>query len=132
MLQFPISVFFDERKCYEFLMELLHPEGLRCPCGHPLPLDQAPHKRQRRPCVVDYQCCFCGSVFNIFTNTVWSGSSYKCSVILRILQGFSEGITTLHLSQELGVDYGSLLERRHQLYGNAFDNRHEEALKTLK
>ena len=128
MIQFPIADFLDERKCYDHLMELLHPEGSRCPCGCLLPPDQSPHKSQRRPCVVNYKCCFCGKIFNLFTNTVWSGSSYKCSTILRILQGFSEGIPTLHLSQELGLDYGTLLDRRHQLYGNAFDHRPLEAL----
>jgi transposase-like protein len=128
MLQFPIANFFDEHKCYDYLMKILHPKGLHCPCGKPLPRDQAPHKKQRRPSVVDYQCRFCGKVFNLFTQTVWSGSSYACSTILRILQGFSEGVPTLHLSQELGIHYGTLLERRHQLYGNAFDNRPNPAL----
>ena len=128
MLQFPIADFLDEQKCYDYLMKLLHPEGFHCPCGHLLPLAQAAHKSQRRPRVVDYQCRFCGKVFNIFTDTVWSGSSYKCSTIVRLLQGFGEGIPTLHLSQELGLHYGTLLERRHQLQGNAFDHRPDNAL----
>ena len=85
MLQFPISNFFDEQKCYKFLMELLHPEGLHCRCGHALSSDQAPHKKQRRPCIVNYKCSFCRSVFNIFTHTIWFRSSYKCSTIVRIL-----------------------------------------------
>ncbi len=110
------------------LMELLHPEGFHCPCGSESPPDQAPHKTQRRPCVVNYQCCFCGKVFNVFTETVWSRSSYKCSTIVRIPRGFSEGIPTLHLAKELRLHYGTLLERRHQLYGDAFDHRPQEPL----
>ena len=48
MLQFPIATFFDEQKCYDFLMEILHGGKLACPCGHALPPEQAPHKSQRR------------------------------------------------------------------------------------
>lgn len=128
MMQFPITHLYDESKCYDYLMDLLHPQGLSCPCGEELVLDQAPHKKQRRPCVVNYQCCFCGKVFNLFTDTVWSGSSYQCSTMVRVLQGFSEGTPTLHLSKELGLHYETLLNRRHQLYGNAFDNRPDGAL----
>jgi transposase-like protein len=128
MLIFPIADFYDEQKCYDYLMELLHPEGLHCPKGHPLPSDQAPHKSQRRPSIVDYQCRCCGKVFNLFTGTIWSGSAYKCSTIVRILQGISEGISTRHLSQELGLHYGTLLNRRHQLQRNAFDHRPDHAI----
>jgi len=31
MIRFPIQQFLDENKCYEFLVEILHQEGLRCP-----------------------------------------------------------------------------------------------------
>ena len=128
MLQFSISELLDEQKCYDYLKELLHSDGLHCSCGCPLASAQAPHKRQRRPCVVNYKCRFCGKVFNIFTNTVWSGSAYKCSTMVRILQGFSEGVPTLHLAQELGLHYGTLLERRHQFQGNLLDHRPSEPL----
>ncbi|MGK5094123.1 hypothetical protein WDW89_19175 [Deltaproteobacteria bacterium TL4] len=128
MMQFPITHLFDESNGYDYLMDMLHPKGLSYPCGKELASDQAPHKKQHRPCVVDYQCCFCGKVFNLFTDTVWSGSSYRCSTIVRVLQGVSEGIPTLHLSKELGLHYETLLNRRHQLYGKAFDNRPDEVL----
>jgi transposase-like protein len=36
-------------------------------------------------------------------------------VIVRILQGFAQGIPTLHLAKELGIDRKHLLERRHKI-----------------
>ena len=128
MIQFPLDDFLDEQKCYDFLKKLLHPEGLECPCGCKLPGEQAPHKSQKRAVVLNYRCRFCGQVFNIFTDTLWSGSSYQCSQMVLLLRGFSQGIPTLHLAQELGLDYKTLLERRHQLQGNALDNRIQEPL----
>ena len=128
MLQFPLGEFLDEQKCYEFLKGLLHSDSFRCPCGYELPTGPAPHKRQKRRVVVNYRCRVCGKVFNIFTDTLWSGSSYPCSQIVLLLHGFSQGTPTLHLAQELGLDYKTLLERRPQLQGHVFDSRPQEPL----
>ena len=129
MLEFPIEEFLDEQKCYNFLLELYHPKGLHCPCGKALAPGQKFHKWQKREAVGDYLCRFCGKVFNIFTETLWSGSSYKCSTIILVLRGFAQGVTTLHLSKELRLNYKTLLNRRHQIQENAFDNRNQSPLK---
>jgi len=36
MITFPIQELLDEQKCYDYLLKLLHPAGLKCPAGHPL------------------------------------------------------------------------------------------------
>ncbi len=114
MLRFPIGDLLDERACYEFLLHLLHPTGLACPKGHPLPPTQAPHDRHRTP-IDDYRCRVCGAVFNLFTGTVWSKSHYPCSTIVLILRGIAQGTPTTHLAEELGIDRSHLLERRHAI-----------------
>jgi hypothetical protein len=81
MLQFPLQELMDERRCYEYLLKVLHPEGLQCLQGHPLSEEQQPHDRHREP-IVDYRCRECGAVFNLFTGTVWSGTRYICSQIV--------------------------------------------------
>lgn len=43
------------------------------------------------------------------------GIHYKCPIIIRILQGIAQGVSTLHLSQELVIDRTHLLERRYKL-----------------
>ena len=43
MIQFPIKALLSEEECHDYLERTLHPEGLRCPRGHPLPVGQAPH-----------------------------------------------------------------------------------------
>ena len=123
MLKFPIDDLLDEEQCYGFLVELLHPEGLRCPEGHELPDGQAPHKRpEGRAPVVSYRCHQCGAVFNVFTGTVLSGIRHDCSTIVMILRGFAQGVPTQHLADELGLDYsGAQLEWRHRLQESALD-----------
>lgn len=129
MLKFPIDDLLDEEQCYDFLMELLHPEGLHCPEGHALPEGQAPHKRPpgRAP-VVSYRCHECGAVFNVFTDTVLSGIRHDCSTIVMILRGFAQGVPTQHLSEELALDYSMLLQWRHRLQESMLENHVQEQL----
>ena len=42
MIQFPIKALLSEEECHDYLEHTLHPEGLRCPRSHPLPVGQAP------------------------------------------------------------------------------------------
>lgn len=114
MMQFPLDSLLDEQACYDFLLHILHPDGLACPHGHQLPPNQAPHARHRAP-IMDYRCRTCGSVFNLFTNTLFSKTRYRCSTMVLILRGIAQGIPTKHLAAELASDRGHLLERRHDI-----------------
>ena len=122
MLRFPLSDLLDPQECYDYLLHVLHPEGLKCKAGHPLPPHQAPHDQARAP-LVDYRCRVCGNVFNLFTDTVWTGTHYDGVMVVLLLRGFAQGIPTLQLADELELDYGTLLERRHQLQQLALDHR---------
>jgi hypothetical protein len=68
-----------------------------------------------------YRCRTCGSVFNLFTGTVLCGMRHDPSVIVSILRGFAQGTPTLHLADELGLDYSMLLEWRHRLQDSALE-----------
>jgi len=114
MIRFPIADLLNSQECYAYLLHMLHPDGLKCKAEHPLPAEQAPHDRRRAP-LVDYRCRVCGNVFNLFTSTAWEGTHYDCITIVLVMRGFVQGIPTLQLAEELKLDYGTLLERRHQI-----------------
>ena len=114
MIAFPIQSLMDEQACYDYLLSVLHPQGLRCPEGHPVPAGQGAHDRHRAP-IVDYRCQTCGAVFNVFTNTIWSKTRYSCATIVLILRGVAQGVPTAHLARELGIDRAHLLEHRHAI-----------------
>ncbi len=114
MLQFPLDDLLDDQACYTFLLQVLHPDGLHCPHGHRLPDDQAAHDRQRAP-ILDYRCRTCGAVFNVFTGTLWAKTRYRCTTIVQILRGIAQGVPTKHLAEELEIDRGQLLARRHRI-----------------
>lgn len=128
MMRFPITDLLDERACFESLLDALHGGALTCPEGHLLPPDQVPHGYGQRISVPKFQCKQCGKVFNIFTGTVWCGTHYDCRTIILVLRGFAQGTPTLHLAKELGLDFGTLLDRRHRIQALALQNKPTEPL----
>ena len=113
MIEFSTADLMDDQKCYDFLVSLLHPNGLGCPRCH-TPVAQAGVHRQDRVPLLYYRCP-CGRIYNAFAETLWQGTHHSCPTIIRILQGITQGATTLHLAKELGLDRKHLLERRHQI-----------------
>ena len=126
-MRFPLTELLDEQESYNFLLKTLHPDGLKCKHGHPLPPDQKPHDRNRDP-IFDYLCRICGNVFNIFTNTTWQGTHYDCPTIVLVMRGIAQGTPTLQLADELELDYGTLLERRHRLQKLGLEHKPETSL----
>lgn len=122
MIRFPLTDLLDEQACYIYLQSILHPDGMTCPNGHPLPPDQAPHDRKRAP-ICKYRCRVCGAVYNLFTGTVWSGTHYSCATIVLVLRGFAQGIPTMQLAEELELDYSTLHDRRHRIQCLALRNK---------
>jgi transposase-like protein len=116
-MDFPITDLLDERACYDRLVGLLHPGGLRCPrCGC---ADRPGVHRRRRDPVLDYQCGGCGAVFNAFTGTALQGTRRPCAHLLLILRGIAQGVPTAQLARELGCDRAHLLALRHRLQDSA-------------
>ena len=73
--------------------------------------------------VMDYRCKTCGSVFNLFTGTIWAGTHYSCAKIVLILRGFAQGTSTRQLAEELECDYGTLLGYRHEIQAAALQRQ---------
>lgn len=120
-MDFPLGTLLDPCRCYEFLIRVLHPRGLRCPNGHTLKHAYV-HKRDRAP-ILDYRCKTCGRCFNAFTGTVFQGTKHNAVAVVQILRGVWQGVTTSQLSREMGCSYKWLLEWRHKLQALASDHR---------
>lgn len=117
MLDFPIDDLLDGQKCYDFLVGLLHPIGLKCPNGHGLDRCYV-HCRDRAP-ILKFCCKDCGCIFNLFSNTVLTATKHNCVRLVLILRGIAQGTSTAQLARELGIDRPSLLALRHRLQANA-------------
>ena len=126
MLAFPTEDLFDEPKCYDWLVTILHPKGLRCSRCHRPAEEAYVHRRDRAP--VLYYRCVCRRVYNAFAGTIWQGTQRPCSQIVAILRGFTQGQSTLHLARELDTAYPQLLALRHRMQAHALEGRPPAAL----
>lgn len=112
MLLFPIAHLMDEEKCYDFLVDLLHPEGLRCPtCQTPVQ-ETTVHRRARAPLL--FYRCPCGRIFNAWAETLLQGTHWSAVTWVQVLRGFAQGVSTKHLAEELGLARPNLLNLRHK------------------
>jgi hypothetical protein len=117
MLAFPTVALLDEQKCYEWLVNVLHPEGVHCSrCLRPV-TEARVHRRDRAP--VLYYRCVCGRIYNAFAGTLWQGTHRSCAHLIALLQGFTQGKPTALLARELSTDRSHLLALRHRLQANA-------------
>lgn len=110
-MDFPLLDLLDEQACYDFLLEALHPGGLRCPdCGS---RRLTIHRAHRDP-VLDYRCG-CGRVFNAWTGTALQGTQRRPAALVLIVRAIAHGTPTAQLARELGCSRQHLLELRHRL-----------------
>jgi transposase-like protein len=117
-MDFPLNDLMDEQACSEFLVHLLHPDGLACPrCHHTDTLKV--HRYDRAPILV-YRCHQCRRIFNAFTTTVLHGTRRSARQWVLILRGFAQGVSTAQLARELECDRSELLKWRHRLQDLAF------------
>lgn len=115
-MDFPLVDLLDEDACYEFLVEALHPNGLRCPsCGGK---HLTVHRAHRDP-VRDYRCA-CGRVFNAWTGTALQGTQRSPAELVLIVRGIAQGAPTARLARELGCSRSHLLQLRHHLQHRAW------------
>jgi transposase len=112
-MDFPIHDLMNEDACYQFLLDLFHPAGLRCPRCHAA--EGFYTQRDFREPVLDYRCSRCSRVFNAWTGTVFQGTHRPPSQLVLILRGFAQGTSTSQLARELSSSRRHLLDLRHRL-----------------
>lgn len=118
-MDFPIGDLMDETACYDFLVELLHPDGLACPRRGDRDGLKV-HRRDRAPILV-YRCTGCRRIFNAFTGTTLRGTKRRPIELVLILRGIAQGVSTAQLARELGCSRPELLEFRHRLQELGFE-----------
>jgi hypothetical protein len=118
-MDFPIGDLMDESACYEFLVALLHPDGLSRPhCGDCDHLKV--HWRDRAP-ILAYRCTACRRISTAFTRTVLQGTKRRPVELILILRGIAQGVSTAQLARELGCSRPELLGFRHRLQELGFE-----------
>jgi len=92
---------------------------LRCP-GCQAGVDEAhPFRATRESQLQTYRCNHCGSVYNLYTGTVFQQRHLTPQQVVLLLCGVLKGEPSKPLAAELGLDYKTVLELRRELQDNA-------------
>lgn len=119
-MDFPIDDLMDENKCYQFLLNLFHPQGLhcrRCQTQEGFRI----HNSFREP-ILNYRCTKCKCVFNAWSGTFFQGTHWRPKQMVLILRGFTQGVSTAQLARELLCSRRHLLDLRHRFQSLAQSN----------
>ena len=106
-MDFPINDLMDENACYQFLIDIFHPQGLHCPrCQTQEGLQIQNY--YRKP-ILNYRCTQCRRVFNAWTGTLFQGTHWRPTQMVVVLRGFTPGVSTAQLARELSCSRRHLL-----------------------
>jgi len=118
-MEFPITDLLSREESEQWLLEHFHPDGLVCPgCGASLKEAYAFRTTQKSQLTV-YRCRRCGSVYNLYTGTVFQQRHLTPQQAILLLRGVLKGEPTTTLAAELSLNYRTVLEVRRDLQDNA-------------
>jgi transposase-like protein len=118
-MEFPITELLDYENSVEWILKHFHPKGLKCPkCQHTV--EQARKFRRTQTSELEvYRCKHCGTIYNLYTRTVFQGSQWTPMQVVLLMRGICKGETTLEMAAELQLNYKTVLTMRHRVQANA-------------
>jgi len=118
-MEFPIIELLDYENSVEWILEHFHPEGLKCSkCQRGIEQSRTFRRTQVSELEV-YRCKACGTIYNLYTGTVFQGSQWTPMQVVLLMRGICKGETTRELAAELELNYKTVLTMRHRVQANA-------------
>lgn len=124
---FPISTLMSQEESVAWLTQHFHPAGLRCP-NCQAALSQARHFRTTRRGLADWRCKRCQRVYNLYSGTVFEGSSWSPAKAVLLLRGVCKGESSKSLAAELGVSRTTVILLRQRIQANGYATRAQTPL----
>ena len=118
-MEFPITELLDYENSVEWILKHFHPKGLKCPkCQKGLRRSRK-FRNTRSSELEVYRCKDCGTVYNLYTGTVFQYSQWTPMQVVLLMRGICKGETTRELAVELHLNYKTVLTMRHRVQTNA-------------
>lgn len=118
-MEFPITELLDHENSTEWILKHFHPKGLKCSkCQQGVEQARTFRHTQVSELVV-YRCNHCGTIYNLYTGTVFQGSQWTPRQVVLLMRGICKGETTRELAAELELNYKTVLTMRHKVQANA-------------
>ena len=118
-MEFPITELLNYENSVEWILKYFHPKGLKCPkCQKGL--EQSRKFRRTQTSKLEVQRCKqCGTIYNLYTGTVFQGCQWTPMQVALLMRGICKGETTRELAAELELNYKTVLTMRHRVQANA-------------
>ena len=130
-MEFPITDLLDHESSIAWILDHFHPKGLQCPdCQKPVKYSRQFRRTQKSRLVV-YRCYGCGSVYTLYTGTVFEHCAWTPMQAVLLMRGICKGETTRELAAELKLNYKTVLDIRHKVQANAESERPKTPLPDL-
>lgn len=118
-MEFPIAELLDYENSTEWVLKHFHPKGLQCPKCKKTVEQSRKFRRTQTSELVVHRCYNCGTVYNLYTGTIFQGSQWTVMQVVLLMRGICKGETTRELAAELGLSYKTVLVMRHKVQDNA-------------
>lgn len=118
-MEFPITELLEYEPSVAWILKHFHPKGLKCPkCQRGV--EQARNFRRTQTSTLEvYRCKLCGTIYNLYTGTIFQGSQWTPMQVILLMRGICKGETTRELAAELRLTYKTVLTMRHRVQANA-------------
>jgi transposase-like protein len=117
-MEFPITKLLDYENSVEWILKHFHPKGLKCPkCQKGIA--QSRKFRYTQISELEVYRCKCGTIYNLYTGTVFQGSQWTPMQVILLMRGICKGETTRELAAELQLNYKTVLTMRHRVQAHA-------------
>ena len=118
-MEFSITELLDPENSTEWILKHFHPKGLKCPkCQRGVKQSRKFRRTQTSELEV-HRCKYCGTIYNLYTGTIFQGSQWTPMQAVLLMRGICKGETTRELAAELELNYKRVLTMRHRVQANA-------------
>jgi len=127
-MKFPIKDILSPEESREWICEHFHPSGFGCPaCDEPI--ENAHEFRETKESELTvYRCNACSQAYNLYTGTIFQQRHLTPQQVVLLIRGVLKGEPSTVLSDELDINYRTVLDLRREIQDNARDLRPESAL----
>jgi len=127
-MKFPIQDILSSEECREWIRAHFHPDGFGCPaCDEPL-ANAHEFRETKESELTVYRCNACGQAYNLYTGTIFQQRHLTPQQVVLLIRGVLKGEPSTVLSDELEINYRTVLDLRRDIQENARDLRPETAL----
>jgi len=122
---FPVIDLMSPESCYQWLVNYLYPDGLKCPyCKSQ---ERWIHRKNREP-LLDYRCKNCHKTYNLFSKTDFEKTHLSLTQIVLLIRGVCKGDTANTIAKEIGVSRQTVQRLRQKIQRRAYEFLPQDAL----